>query len=49
MQNNNHDFIELQNLIEQKVFYHPIILDNKYTAWFSEGEQSIEQIRDFII
>ena len=49
MSNNNHNFIQLQNLIEEKVFNHSIILNNKYTSWFAKGDQNIEQIKDFII
>ena len=42
-------FLAFKNRIESAMLRHRVITDNPYTAWFSQGHQTIEQINDFII
>ncbi|MCH9696626.1 MAG: hypothetical protein K0U68_00835 [Gammaproteobacteria bacterium] len=42
-------FLLFQNRIDQKLLQHRIITSNAYTAWFEQGQQSIDQIKAFII
>jgi hypothetical protein len=35
--------------IARELLNHRIIADNRYTAWFSRGEQSLEQLRVFVV
>jgi pyrroloquinoline quinone (PQQ) biosynthesis protein C len=44
-----HAFLQFQCRIDRELLQHPVITDNAYTAWFSRGEQSREQVRAFII
>ncbi len=42
-------FLEFQKRIETSLLRHRIITNNTYTAWFSQGRQNMEQIKDFIV
>lgn len=42
-------FLEFQKRIENSLLQHRIITNNTYTAWFSQGRQTAEQIKAFII
>lgn len=42
-------FLAFRKRIDKQLLNHRIITANPYTAWFSGGEQSIEQIRAFIV
>jgi len=44
-----HRFLEFQARIEQELLQHRIITGNRYTAWFSQGRQTRQQLRAFII
>src|SRR5919106_524637 len=35
--------------VERDLLRHPIILDNPFTSWFSQGDFSREQLRRFIV
>src|SRR5262249_22964919 len=43
------DFVALKQTIEQKFMGHPIVTHNAYTKWFSRGEISPEQLRQFTV
>lgn len=42
-------FLNFQSRINQELLNHRIITDNQYTAWFEQGEQSLAQIKAFVI
>ena len=42
-------FLEFQDRIERELLQHRVIIRNRYTAWFRQGQQSLEQVRAFII
>ncbi len=42
-------FLEFQERIDRELLQHPIITNNRYTAWFRQGQQSREQLRAFIV
>ena len=42
-------FLAFQRRIDSELLHHRIITGNPYTAWFSRGEQTREQVRDFIV
>lgn len=42
-------FLRFQKRINQDLLRHRIITHNRYTAWFKRGEQSLEQIKAFIV
>ncbi len=42
-------FIKFQERIDLELLQHPIITNNRYTAWFEQGNQSLAQIKAFII
>ncbi len=42
-------FLEFQRRINQELLKHRVITDNPYTAWFEKGDQSLSQIKAFII
>lgn len=42
-------FLNFQKRINHDLLRHRIITGNRYTAWFSRGEQTVEQIKAFII
>lgn len=42
-------FLVFQDRIDRELLRHPIITANRYTAWFMRGEQSVEQVKDFIV
>jgi hypothetical protein len=41
-------FLEFQQRINRELLNHRVIRDNRYTAWFRQGEQSEAQIKDFV-
>lgn len=41
-------FLQFQRRIDRDLLRHRVIRDNRYTAWFRQGEQSETQIRDFV-
>jgi pyrroloquinoline quinone (PQQ) biosynthesis protein C len=42
-------FLKFQSRINEELLKHRIITDNAYTAWFEQGEQSLNQIKAFVI
>lgn len=42
-------FLEFQDRINRELLTHRIITNNAYTAWFKQGEQTLKQVRAFII
>lgn len=42
-------FLEFQQRINREMLKHRVIVANPYTAWFEQGEQSLTQIKAFII
>lgn len=44
-----HQFLAFQQRINRELLKHHVITDNAYTAWFGFGQQSLNQVRDFII
>src|SRR5215204_775215 len=42
-------FLRFRARIESELLKHRVITANRYTAWFSKGEQSEEQIRAFVV
>lgn len=42
-------FLAFRERIDQEVLKHRIITANAYTAWFHQGEQSLEQVKAFIV
>lgn len=43
------EFLAFQERIDKELLTHRVITDNKYTAWFKEGEMSMEECRYFIV
>ncbi len=42
-------FLAFQQKIDRELLMHRIITDNPYTAWFRRGEQSVDQVKAFIV
>lgn len=42
-------FLLFQERINKELLQHRVIVDNSYTAWFEQGKQSMQQIKDFIV
>lgn len=42
-------FLRFQERLDRELLQHSVITSNAYTAWFEEGNQSLEQIKAFII
>ena len=42
-------FLAFQQRINEDLLKHRVITGNSYTAWFKQGQQSVEQIKDFIV
>jgi len=42
-------YYRMLDRIEKEIFPHPVITDNKFTAWFNKGDVSREQIRHFLV
>lgn len=42
-------FLVFQQRINRDLLRHRVIVDNRYTAWFRKGQQSLEQVRAFIV
>lgn len=42
-------FLKFQRRINKELLQHRVITDNPYTAWFEQGDQSLTQIKAFII
>lgn len=42
-------FLSFQEQINKQLLRHRIITDNRYTAWFRQGEQNVLQIKAFIV
>jgi pyrroloquinoline quinone (PQQ) biosynthesis protein C len=43
------DLAEFEEAVARSVNEHPIVRHNAYTSWFSRGEATLEQLRDFTI
>lgn len=43
------EFEEFERAIATSIDQHPIVCDNGYTRWFSRGETTSEQLRDFTV
>jgi len=42
-------FLAFQRRIDRELLQHRVITHNPYTAWFSQGRQSRQQLRNFIV
>ncbi|MBP1149059.1 hypothetical protein [Methylocaldum sp. RMAD-M] len=42
-------FLAFQRRIDTEMLRHRTITNNRYTAWFSQGEQTFDQVRAFIV
>jgi hypothetical protein len=42
-------FEAFKRVIEQRLMGHPVIVDNRYTAWFAGGRMSLEHLRHFTV
>lgn len=42
-------FLHFQERINRELLQHRIITHNRYTAWFKQGNQTVEQVRAFIV
>lgn len=42
-------FLRFQNRIDRELLRHRVITCNPYTAWFKRGEQSVSQLKAFVI
>jgi hypothetical protein len=42
-------FLKFQRRIDQELLKHRVIIDNPYTAWFEQGDQTLTQIKAFIV
>ncbi|MGJ0484744.1 MAG: hypothetical protein ACR65R_09445 [Methylomicrobium sp.] len=42
-------FLKFQDRINSELLRHRVITDNPYTAWFEQGDQSLTQIKAFVI
>lgn len=43
------EFEAFKSKIEQRFMQHPAVVNNEYTAWFSQGELSPDQLRHFTV
>ncbi len=43
------DLDEFEAAVAQSIDTHPIVRHNAYTSWFSRGEASLDQLRDFTV
>ncbi len=42
-------FLNFQNRINNEMLEHRVITHNEYTAWFKNGMQNLEQVKQFIV
>jgi len=42
-------FLHFQRRIDNELLDHPVIMDNEYCRWFSQGDQNEQQICDFVV
>src|SRR6476619_6146096 len=42
-------FLRFRSRIDAELLNHRVITDNRYTAWFSKGEQTEAQLRAFVV
>lgn len=42
-------FLTFQERINKELLHHRVITDNRYTAWFEQGEQTHEQVKAFVV
>jgi pyrroloquinoline quinone (PQQ) biosynthesis protein C len=42
-------FLAFRDRIDRELLHHRVITANRYTAWFRRGEQTLEQVRAFIV
>jgi hypothetical protein len=42
-------FDAFKETIERRLMQHPVIVDNRYTAWFAKGEASMDHLRRFTV
>jgi pyrroloquinoline quinone (PQQ) biosynthesis protein C len=42
-------FLRFRSRIDAELLNHRVITDNRYTAWFSKGEQTEAQLRTFVV
>src|ERR1700724_1168736 len=40
---------ELQARIDDLVRHHPVVVDNRYTAWFAKGEATADEVRHLTV
>ncbi|HEX4998449.1 MAG TPA: hypothetical protein VFY29_09490 [Terriglobia bacterium] len=43
------DFDAFKETIEQRLMRHPVITDNRYTAWFAQGRIPLDHLRRFTV
>ncbi len=42
-------FLTFQRRIDTELLCHEVIIDNRYTGWFKDGQQTEEQLRAFVV
>jgi pyrroloquinoline quinone (PQQ) biosynthesis protein C len=42
-------FLRFQQRIDRELLTHPVITANRYAVWFSRGEQSLPQVKAFVV
>ena len=43
------DFDTFRGTVERELMRHPVVADNAYTAWFSEGRMPLDHLRHFTV
>ena len=43
------DFDTFKGTVERELMRHPVVTDNAYTAWFSEGRMPLDHLRHFTV
>jgi hypothetical protein len=46
---NQMDYERFTKLVEREFLQHPIVVDNRFTKWFAQGDVTIPQLRHFAI
>ena len=43
------DFETFKDTVDRRLMHHPVVVDNAYTAWFAEGDISLDHLRHFTV
>ena len=35
--------------VDELVYHHPVVVDNRYTAWFAKGEATADEVRHLTV